>query len=226
MNRCQYPKIGEMLHAYELNQLDPENREKFEIHLLECEHCFNEVANFEKIAEVMTQDPEIRDVVAMEIGVETGKSESSLWTRIWRLLWPQTSFVLKPAVVYLVIILMAYPAYRGIHKATDNNIRQVVPLNLVPNRSSSAEVIQSGNDILLTFVFNGALPEKFYDVEIKTSTGEVIYRNERFKGFDKYEVGRLIIPESKIGKGEYTLTIHDRNQDSSNPEQSYSFSIK
>lgn len=226
MSRCTEQKLGDMLHAYELNQLDPNSREQFEIHLLECEHCFNEVAEFENIATIMTHDSEVKETIATELATDSEISKISIWQRVWQLLWPETSFVLKPIVVYFVVVLMVYPAYLGIRGTTDNNIRQVVTLNLVPNRSSSAIAVQSGNDILLTFVFSGAVPGKPYSIEMKSSGGEVIYRYDQYKGFDKYGLGRLIIPEEKISRGEYTLIIRDLNLGSNIPAQSYNFKIE
>jgi len=53
---CIDPRIGGMLHAYELGQLSKEDFELFSVHLLECEHCFNEVATSDTASEIVRHD--------------------------------------------------------------------------------------------------------------------------------------------------------------------------
>ena len=43
MSECTDRRFREMLHLYELGQLKPEQLEELEIHLLECDACFEEV---------------------------------------------------------------------------------------------------------------------------------------------------------------------------------------
>lgn len=48
MNRCRDEKFEDMLGAYQLGMLDQKDREALELHLYECEYCFNKVDEFEK----------------------------------------------------------------------------------------------------------------------------------------------------------------------------------
>lgn len=52
-----------MIHHYELGLLPHDDREEFELHLLECEHCFNSVQRFLKVSEHIRQSPGVRDAV-------------------------------------------------------------------------------------------------------------------------------------------------------------------
>ena len=224
MNKCINPELGGMLHAYELNQLPDDKKEIFEQHLLDCGFCFDEVRKFEKVSDLIIGERDVRETIKGVVAEETRKAGSSFWQKTLELLWPQTRFVLKPAVAYFLILLMAYPAYLGIRKARENEIRQVMPLNLVPNRASSASIERSDKDILLTFVFSGADPEGTYTVEIESAGGEIIYLNKNFQGFDKYGAGRLILPATKVTKGEYKLRIIDQ-KGAENGMQQYTFNV-
>ena len=209
MNKCINPQLGDMLHAYELNQLSDDNREKFELHLLDCPYCFEEAQKFEKVTDLIAGDKDVKEAIKREVAIDAKKSRAEFWQKLLELFWPRTQFVLKPAITYLVILLLAYPAYLGIRGKKESGVRQVVSLNLVPNRASSAAIEQSDKDILLTFVLSGAKPARTYTVRIIAPNGEVIYQNDHFSSFDSYEVGRLIIPADKIKKGGYKLDIFD-----------------
>jgi anti-sigma factor RsiW len=52
MSKCVDPKLEKMLHHYELGLLSDEDREAFELHLLDCEHCFGRVKKFQATAKL------------------------------------------------------------------------------------------------------------------------------------------------------------------------------
>jgi len=224
MNNCINPKIGDMLHAYELKQLPEKETEIFELHLLECAECFEKVGQFEKIADIMTGNREVRETIK---GMKFEEDlESGLLKRILGSLWPNTRLFLKPAIGYLMILVLAYPAYLGIKGQKEGDIRQVETLSLVPNRSVSADIEAGTSDILLSFVFRGAVPGGSYSVRLIDSNGKLIYKNDNFNDFDNYEVGRLVFTPSSVPKGNYILTIEDIGGESPNSKQEYSFGIK
>ena len=63
MSNCINSKIGSLIHAYELNALNEENCEKFELHLMECEFCFNEIKRFENEAVFFRSSDEIKQAI-------------------------------------------------------------------------------------------------------------------------------------------------------------------
>lgn len=58
--RCTNKKLSEMLYAYELGLLGEKETEELEIHLLECEACFEKVCQFEAAADLLRSNAEIR----------------------------------------------------------------------------------------------------------------------------------------------------------------------
>jgi len=56
--KCTTPKIGKLSLLYHFDQLSDEERKRFEAHLLECDHCFQETYAFGPVIETMRKDPE------------------------------------------------------------------------------------------------------------------------------------------------------------------------
>jgi len=50
MSKCTDERLGVLLHAYELKLLGKDEVERFEMHLLHCEHCFARVSQFQEYA--------------------------------------------------------------------------------------------------------------------------------------------------------------------------------
>ena len=61
MSECLDKHFEEMLHHYELGLLSEEERYELELHLLECEPCYNRVAKFAEAADLMKHNRKVRD---------------------------------------------------------------------------------------------------------------------------------------------------------------------
>lgn len=228
MSKCKDPDLGALLHAYELDALSEEDTESFEIHLLKCEHCFNQLKNFEQEATLLSSDNEVRQVIRNAATEKYPQSESFL-RRLWRYLWPETPLVFKPALAYLVILLMILPAYYGLRKSPEGRIKPVYQtINLFPDRSTAEDVfkISVGGNGVLSFVFRGAVTGESYQLVIESEDGRVVFRNDTFNNFDEYETGRLFLPLGKMKPGSYRLVITDPRAEPPLNRQEYSFTIE
>jgi hypothetical protein len=227
MSKCKDPDVGALLHAYELNALSPEDMERVEIHLLGCEHCFNQLNSFELEASLLSSDDEVKELITRAAREEHPQSES-LRKRFWRYVWPETPFVFKPALAYLLILLMILPAYRGVRISTRDQIRPVQTVSLFPDRSPDEDVfrISVGGDGLLRFVFRGAVAGQAYEVTIESENGAVIFRDSAFDGFDEYGAGQLLLPLAMMKPGIYRLVITDPRVPAQLGRQEYSFGIE
>ena len=67
MSRCQDDRFSKMLHRYELDLLSPEERQEFELHLLECEACFEEIQGFREIARHLNRSEAVRRTITDEL---------------------------------------------------------------------------------------------------------------------------------------------------------------
>jgi phage shock protein PspC (stress-responsive transcriptional regulator) len=224
--KCSDTEKGELKHAYELGALSVEDTEKFEIHLLECESCFESVREFERAATLMRTDTEIRQNVRMVVdGISQRKS---LLPSLVRYLWPQTPLVFKPAVAFFVMALLIYPAYLGMRGSGDSGMRQIQSISLLPTRASTGAVLKasSGQDGLISFVYPGAIKGHVYRLAIESEDGKVVMSEDSFAGFDEYETGYIVIPIDRFGKGTYRLVISDTESTNNYSEQVYVFEIE
>ena len=53
--RCPEPDIGRLIVPYELRMLEPEEEMTFEIHLLECDGCFERLKALDTVVEALAQ---------------------------------------------------------------------------------------------------------------------------------------------------------------------------
>lgn len=227
MSKCKDSDLGGLLHAYELNALSQEEAERFETHLLECEHCFNQLKSFEQEAVLLSSNDEVKQLIR-EAAMEESPQAESLLKKFWRYLWPEIPFFFKPALAYLLILLLILPAYRGLKKLTKDQIRPVQIISLFPDRSIPEDVfeISVGDDGLLSFVFRGAVAGEGYRVVIESQDGTVVFRDDAFGSFDQYGTGRLLLPLSKMRPGEYRLVITEPDGETPFNRQEYSFRIE
>ena len=56
--RCRKPEIGRLIVPYELRMLEPEEEMTFEIHLLECDSCFERLKALDAVVDVLAQHSE------------------------------------------------------------------------------------------------------------------------------------------------------------------------
>lgn len=226
MSKCRDQNLGKLLPAYELNALGEEEVERFEIHLLECEHCFEELKAFEQQAALLVSDHDIRRVVQGLGGRETIPAQSLL-RRVWRYLWPDAPVLFRPALAWLIILLLIVPAYLGLRDSPEMKIGRPQVVNLTPGRSTTEDSFQTHlqRDGLLQFVFYGAAGGKSYRVLIQSEEGNVIYRNHHFDGFDQYGRAQLVFPSAKMKPGVYRLIITDPLAEPPLNTREYSFRI-
>lgn len=213
MKDCTNKNLGNLLHAYEIGILSEQECEQFETHLLGCEHCHSMLESFEERASLLATSEKVKEVVGES--VRRKSAEEPFITRIWNLIWPKAPLMLRPAVAYILVLLMIIPAYQGLMRSSDEQIRSVQTVRLLPGRSTAENALKvsSGNNGLLSFVFRGAIAGESYRVMIVAEDDEVIFRDDAFKGFDEYETGRLLLPIAELAPGVYRLVITDPRAD-------------
>ncbi len=223
---CTDTEVGALLHAYEVGGLSEEDIERFEVHLLKCDHCFEAIQAFAPWAELIRVDGRVRETV-QEAGGESQTTASRLG--VWgRYLWPPWPWPFRPAVIYLLVLMLLYPAFRGLHQSSTRPVENIQAIILIPSRSATEEgvVLRSGRDAAITFVFRGAEPGKRYQVRLSMEAGEVVFTDNGFDGFDKYETGQLLFPAERMRPGEYLLEIIDPAGKPPQNRQAYHFRIQ
>src|SRR5579883_568663 len=96
-NACVDPRLNEAVSAYCFGDLDQVQNEAFEIHLLECDFCWNQVAQLRQATLVLQTLPEPQEHAA-DIAI-SGNVDRSLGGHV--------GHVLVSATVYSVLFCLA-----------------------------------------------------------------------------------------------------------------------
>lgn len=203
---CKDNEMSRLLHAYELGMIADDDKDRFEAHLLECDVCFNHVKEFLPRGALLSASPEIKKLL------ETSDREStaavSMWQRLRRSLWPDAvPPVLKPAVLLTVLLLMLYPAYLGLFDDQGYEVTSVQEIGLVQARSRQTFVIQSDQDVVLSFVCPDRLAGQTYSIVLQGPDGTVIHEDKSFSQVDNFMVGRLLLGAGLMSEGDYRLSV-------------------
>ncbi len=224
MSKCKNLNLGNLLHAYELKALSDEDVEHFEIHLLECEFCFEQLRNFERVASLLASDEEVKKSIRDSLQQEQPHPEPFL-KKLWRSIWPDAPIVFKPAMAYLIILVMIIPAYLGVTKLVRNENKSIQVVYLASDRSAGGDVFQirPKSRFQIGFEFDGARVGQAYKLVVESSDHKVVLKNYKYKDFNEKGCGYLDLPVSKMKAGNYRLVITDPQTGN---WQEYTFRVK
>lgn len=209
MPQCTEPNLGVLIHAYELRCIADDDLERFELHLLKCDHCFREVTALQQQTYAMRRHPAIIELA----GQVSDPQRPAWWRRVWRMLWPDTLLILRPGVAVALILLLIYPAWLGLRPSSSPSVSKLDSVWLLPTRSTAIK-IKIDRDIVLSFVVEDAEPGKNYILEMTDNSGALLYRDPAFDGFDDYQTGHLLIKANSFKPGRIQFLIKDPIQDS------------
>ncbi|MCP4582280.1 MAG: hypothetical protein GY839_11750 [candidate division Zixibacteria bacterium] len=224
MAKCIDPQIGSLLYAYELKGLSEKEIERFEIHLLKCDYCLNEVNEFKDHAAIINEDDAVKQIVQDSVGDKS--ITISLWRQLWRHLWPEAKFVFKPAVSYLVIFLLAFPAIDWLTYHGKDEVRTIFAVTLLAERSPTDNIVPRDCEVAINFSFREVIEGHSYQISIKSKDDKIVYVIEDYSGFNKYDNVCIYLPANMLKSGRYSLTIKDLNDESLSVEQTYYFDVR
>jgi hypothetical protein len=213
MKRCTDEKLGVLMHAYELGQLNAELQDAFELHLLSCEHCFEQVSEFDAAAELLRSNTNVQQQIRSAAVVQ--EPQESIFSRLRELFWPRQSIFLKPALTYMLILLLAYPAYIGVRHLKDQPVQGVQSLLLTGTRSTGGQEITAGEPLVLMFRISGARKGSFYRVLIQSEDMHSIYEDAQFNNINDREMASLFLSADALKAGRYTIVVYLPDTDKS-----------
>jgi hypothetical protein len=206
MSDCVNEVIGRKLHAFELGALNDAQREEFELHLYECDHCLAEVERFQTVARQLRRDPDVRELVARTAAAAMQTASRNRFLQL---------MVAVTAVLVIAFILLQ----------RENRNREPQLLRLLPLRGTPANVIHldRGGDVEFHFVLEGADENTSCWIAITSPDGRVIYTMPRFDDFNDKGLGILRLPVTRFRQGDYTLIITDLSDVAPLPAATYRF---
>lgn len=226
MNNCIDLSIGKLLSAYEINTLAENDGKRFEEHLLACDHCFDQMKEFSDCADILRKSETIREMVS-DLPVESPKARSRI-EKLRSLLWPDTPFIFKPAVIYSLVLvaLLASSKFSEVFRETGIDVAQYN--NLLPKRSGGETTFRSGlgDHALLTFFYRDAVIGESYNLTIEFMDGDIVFEDSNFSGFDQFHTGALHFNLERMKPGRYHLIISENTGGSLNDSEGYYFDIE
>ena len=206
-DNCTDRSTGRLIHAYELGLLSDEESERFELHLMQCEYCVSQIESSAFKSDWLRSDRQIRNELQNLARHPTGEVR---WPEKLRgYLWPKVPLPLRPALLLLLVLLLIYPAYRGLRQQDSGEIISLTEIGLVQSRGASAEAatLSAGKSAVLTFAYSRFQPGAEVTVQIVDESGRVVYENSAFDGFDRFQTARLLLPGDLLQPGEYRLQV-------------------
>jgi hypothetical protein len=220
MSECVDRKFGMFLHAYELNALAEEEAERFELHLLECEHCFREVETFGRELMVLRTDE----------GINAAARESSRENIVERF-FKRFSGGRKTAVagtlaMIATLLIIAIPVYLGLIKPAIFGGGEMQSVLFNDNRMGVKPLmISQGDKARIDIIFHEVAPDKAYLIEMMHLDDSLIVESRLFDQFDANGRGTLVVSLRDKKPGLYVLTMRDPNVKPAVSLREYTFRI-
>jgi hypothetical protein len=136
---------------------------------------------------------------------------------------------MSPSWAYLLVLLMAYPAYRGLTREAPEGgprvLSQPVALgDLARTASGEAGVVRAGADTVIT-TFVPVDPAFRYGLVIEDESGQTVYRVEDASPFDGIGTFAVLLPAGSLPPGRYEILIDELEASSSTPLNVYRFTF-
>ncbi len=226
MTNCTDKNLGALLPAYELGALSDEDEKRLEIHLMQCEHCMNEVVAFEPSARVLRNSTKIKEAMARHAKPIQGVGSAKT---LIRYLWPDAPLIFKPALYILLVLLMVVPAIVGLRVMTGDtgDVRPVQMIRLIPTRAFASNTlsIESGLDAAISFAVPDYSPGRLYDLAVINDLGGEVMRLDSFGSIDERGMGQIIVTNRAMKPGSYHLIVTCSGSVSTACELKYTFVI-
>jgi hypothetical protein len=209
MSRCIDPDLGALLQPYELHALSDEDTERFRIHLLECQYCFEQFKNFQLESGLLRSDQEVREQVRRAATRSGAKSESH-FALLWRMLWPKVPLPLKPVLLYVLLLLLVVPAYRGMVVLVKKEPKYLATVKLPKLRSEAYTIaIEPGVEYTFVDLLEKHIRGDTLDVRIEELDGGLIWQRSTSASVGLDRSVLFTLPQAKLRSRLYKLKICD-----------------
>ena len=178
------------------------------------------------LSHIPEADREIVSILRAVEAEEAGRQTSWLDT-IWG--FCDKALSMSPAWAYLLVLLMAYPAYRGLRPegfgVGPRVLTKPVPLgDLARASSGEAGLVRAGTDTVVT-IFVPVDPAYRYTLVIRNESGRALYRAEDASPFDGIGTFAVLLPAGSLAAGRYEILLDELERSASTPLNVYRFTF-
>jgi hypothetical protein len=225
MSTCVESAYESMLHAYELGLLDDEDRQRLEMHILDCEHCYHKARNLESAMELLTKDDSIRNSI---LGLQPQVDDAKITTSSSAHLIGAIAIQWKKYAIAAVIIIATTSAIMRFSAPGPAIIQVDQTIFLLSTRTDETPVLYRsiGGSATIQFVYEQAQPELNYDVLLVSTSADTISVNSNFSEFNRQGLGNISILVEQFSLGEYKLLLRQSDGSFGLTLRQYSFRIE
>jgi hypothetical protein len=212
MSECTNPKIGVLIHAYELNALPAEEEDRFSIHVMECQHCFEQLETFRDGATCLREDAEAKALAAV---AKSSEEPAPSKNRLLGYLWPKTPLLFRPAIAYLLALCFMIPTYLWLQapRIVPAGVEQIESSQRIHLRSTrGAGDLQTlkrspGELGIVDFELPQSLKGKICHWAIKADSDGRLIGEDDYSDSDSSGFCRLSVPLRTLPNGTYRLEL-------------------
>ncbi len=225
----------EIIERYVLGKLSPEEEKQFEEHYFSCDDCFKEVQRTEWLVNLLREQAR-----RGELPLDQYPERRPFFALEW--LKSPTRYPAVAAVLAVLLLVLAYPAWRGILmvprlKGTIENLSQpqtnVRSFSLqqtrgvVEGRVPSIAIEPDEGVFILSFaILEKAVPNPQYEAEILNQAGKQIWKGGDLEGAGEYEVFSVVCHAAFFKQGLYTLRVFEIDPESDRVTNEFPFSFR
>ena len=195
---------------YLLDELTPEERDAFELHMFGCQDCALDIrAGAAFIQEAKAQLPELEPPAAASVPARPSPAGSSQRKKPWSFLW-QPSFAIPVFAVMLGIIayqnFSAIPSLR--RAAAEPKLLFSNPIH-IGTRGAALTSVQADRieGLALSLDLPPSAEYSSYVFELYDPTGKKFWSHPIHRAATDESIVSLLIPASGLQPGSYTLAI-------------------
>lgn len=216
MSACIDTVLGQMIHNYELGLLSEKEREKFEIHLLECDYCRALAGEFLDVSRILKQDPDVQAVVDDIMKDEDAEEMNST---------KKSSNITRLLLTAAAVLVIALPLYKFVFHSDSSGINQTIVLSPVRSEVGTAIDLEKGGDVTINFFVadDYAGPANLVISMVGRDTILIV---QDFTDFNEHGMGSITIPVNNFSKGHYMLDINSDTGSDIHINRQYMFRVK
>ncbi len=126
----------------------------------------------------------------------------------------------------ILCVLMIYPALLGVRNMIEPDFQDVNVVYIYPGRSVHDEVrVDFDHSIVLSFVYEGAIDGKKYQLELSEDEGGKIIHKQDYSDF-RGSIGKLLLETGTITNKDYLFKINDPEDSSTMGYQTHYLKLR
>jgi len=133
--KCIDPETGKLISLYEVDALPPEQKSKFESHLLECDYCFQSLYSLSQVVEQMRENPQaFSDALSVPQKIPFGEKVRAFWDKLVSGISVIPAEVFKPVAIAVPVVAALIAAVLIISGPTTNysDLARIEPVPYIP----------------------------------------------------------------------------------------------